>query len=507
MKRSLPSVQGVPLPKAFSNFTKVLSWGILISVLFPLAVYMFLGNYVRYFADDYSAAGDLLRLGFWNAQANWYMNWTGSYLYSFLITASALGGVTAARWLPAVAMFLWFILVFLLLDLIFRVLKISVSKVWIGILSGALVFTTIREFDNYTQMIFWETGIIAYLSNILVFILIVLYFVSRFWLSNKRVQPWEYGVVPVVFFILGGSSETWIIMQVALFAFSILVALLFRKRLPHADLLKMLVAGFLATGLSFLVTILAPGNANHSSTMEDLSLQRIIQYLFVSFADVPKFLTEWISKRTLLTILITLTGFLCGFQAHLSIRDVQTTYLKFGGAILLGAYLMLWMGFFPGYTVFGVRPPDRALFTSMFVFLLAYALFFFLIGWMIGSLLSAHVRSMVYGLLALCLAAMMYQLPVKTGISQLKLIPALRLYAQLWDERDAFFRRAGEEGQMDVVVPTISYHPELAPLKSTIWLVGELEESPANWKNNAASIYYGLRTITGQMNPSSYEFK
>jgi hypothetical protein len=370
-----------------------------------------------------------------------------------------------------------------------------------------IVFCTIRGFNDYTQVIFWRTGIIAYLSNVLLFILILLYILNRFLLSTKRVRPWEYGVMLVAFLIAGGICETWIVMQVSLFAIGILVALLFRKKLPHDDLLKMLVVGFIASCLAFLITIMAPGNSNHSSTMEDLSLQRIIKYLFVSFADVPWFLVEWVNRRTILAGLITITGFIAGLYGKRQSDLDGRIYLQFGGIMLVCACLMLWMGLFPGYTVFGVPPPDRAIFTAMFIFLMAYALFCFLIGWIVGSLLPSSFQNPVYVLLAFCLAVLVYLSPIQTAISQLKLIPILQLYAHLWDERDAFLRRAGEQGQGDVTIPSIRYHPDLGALKSTIWLVGELEEDPGNWKNNAASIYYGLHSITGQVNPPSYEFK
>jgi len=35
------------------------------TILFPLIVYMFLGRYVRYFADDYSSPAILRDYGFW----------------------------------------------------------------------------------------------------------------------------------------------------------------------------------------------------------------------------------------------------------------------------------------------------------------------------------------------------------------------------------------------------------------------------------------------------------
>jgi hypothetical protein len=411
------------------------------------------------------------------------------------------------QWLPAVALVLWLALHYLVLDLIFRLLKITISRIWVVVLSGVIIFCTIRGFDNYTQIIFWQTGIIAYLSNCIVFLLILLYFLKRFFFSGRQVERWEYGVMFLVFFLMGGISETWIIMQAALFALGILATLLFGKKLPQAGLLNMLLAGFFASLLSFVVIFLAPGNSNHSYTMDELSALKVVRSLFVSFADVPRFLIEWVNKRTILCLLIVIASFLCGLQCQTEDGERKGTYLQFGGMAFLAAYLLLWMGFFPGYAVFGVRPPDRALFTAMFIFLMAFSLLCFLIGRAAGSYLPTHGRNLISAVLALSLAFLLYLSPLRTGISQIKLIPVYRLYAQLWDERDAFLRKSSQQGRLNVTIPSIRYHPGLSPIKSTIWLDGDLEENPTNWKNNSVSLYYRLSSITGVMNPPSYEFK
>jgi hypothetical protein len=167
--------------------------------------------------------------------------------------------------------------------------------------------------------------------------------------------------------------------------------------------------------------------------------------------------------------------------------------------MFIGGLLTLWVGLFPGYVVFGVRPPDRAIFTAMFIFLWTYTLLMFVLGWWTASSSVFPVtRSFARVALTLLLVSLVYLSPVRTGLSQIRLTPVLQLYSQLWDARDAYLRLAGEQGQMDVVVQSIRLNPALSDLRETIWIVGELEESPENWKNQAAAKYYGVRSITGE---------
>lgn len=482
-------------------FFDVFSWGILVLSFLPIAVFVYIGWYVRYFADDFSTAGILSQEGFWRAQVFWYLSWTGSYLYTFLISLLELGGDGVVRWLPGVVMGLWVILLIAALKNIFQLLNVLVSNLWIAILTGVIIFCTIKSFSDYTQVIFWQTGIIAYQSNLLVFLLIAIYFVRRFpTFDEQTVTRQEYVVMFVVFFIVGGISETWIIMQIALFALG-MFALMFERRAIRGSLFHMLANGFMASWLALFVTLIAPGNTNHSAVMDELSLGRIFNYLLVSLVDVPRFLYEWARDRTTLFALITLTGFVGGFSV-----EEQTNQAKSRGMVLLrtvvlallAACFMLWMGFFPGYTVFGVRPPDRAIFTAMFIFLWIYGMVCLLIGWSIRSLFSQTAHSWSKFVLILGLAILIYFSPVQTASSQFKLIPVFQLYAQLWDSRDTLLRLSAEQGHMDVVVVSIRRNRALSDLGATIWLLGELEENPANWKNQAAANYYNLNSITGE---------
>ena len=91
----------------------------------------------------------------------------------------------------------------------------------------------------------------------------------------------------------------------------------------------------------------------------------------------------------------------------------------------------------------------------------------------------------------------MYWMQVRTASASAQLIPTLRIYAQLWDERDAFLRQAGAQHKGAVVIPSLRRNPALHDLPPTsIWMLGELEENPGFWINQAAASYYGLKSIS-----------
>lgn len=478
------------------------AWGFLISSLLSIVIYMYQGQYVRYFADDYNAAEVLVRQGFWNTQTYWYSSWTGSYSFTFLISLSASAGVSMVQWLPVLSLGVWVTLLWQTFRMIFKVLNMPIGNITVGILSSVIVFCTIKSFQDYTQIIFWQTGIIAYQSNNIIFLAIVIYFSGRFYLSTERpLAGWEYIAMFIAFFITGGLGETWVVMQITLFILGILASLLSKGPMVLNGFFRMSIIGVFASCVSLLVTLGSPGNVNHSPAIGSLSLGLILKSFAVSLGDVPHFLFGWLIDHTVLFALLTLTAFICGAclteNSRLTLKE-NIAHLRLSVFIFIGASIMLWAGFFPGYVAFGVRPPSRAIFSAMFIFLSSYGLLCLCAGYIVNSLLTMRWHSWIRITLLAGLAWLMYLSPLQTAYSQAGLIPVFQKYAQLWDSRDAFLRHASEQGQTDVTVQSLRLNPDLQKIKSTIWLVGELEEDPANWKNQAAANYYGLKSITGQ---------
>jgi hypothetical protein len=87
--------------------------------------------------------------------------------------------------------------------------------------------------------------------------------------------------------------------------------------------------------------------------------------------------------------------------------------------------------------------------------------------------------------------------PIATINANLKLLPTLRTYSILWDERDQVIRDAVNRGEKTLTVANFQNHKDLQGLdNSSLWIVGDLEEDPDYWINQGAAKYYGLDKLS-----------
>ncbi len=142
----------------------------------------------------------------------------------------------------------------------------------------------------------------------------------------------------------------------------------------------------------------------------------------------------------------------------------------------------------------GTRPPDRAIFTPLYLFILALVF----CGLLAGDLLRSRLRPAwpVYSLLQLSLFLLVGWLPLRAAVSYATLAPELRLYAHLWDERDTFLRQAAARGEQEVIVNSLRSNPALHAIQASFWIEGDLQEASDNWINQEAAAYYGLTSIS-----------
>jgi hypothetical protein len=312
---------------------------------------------------------------------------------------------------------------------------------------------------------------------------------------------WEYGVLFIAFFIIGGASATWIIVQITLFTLGLFSSMLMNKSPMRKYYFCTMCIGFLASCVSLFVMVKAPGILRRDPDFAELSFSSLHYSLISSFIDVPLFLFEWFRDNTILVAMLSLAGFLVGFYSRNTLRkrEEKVVNLRLGIFLLFNAHILLWAGFFPAYTVFGYRPPERAIFTSMFIFIWTYVLLMLFAGYLLNSFITPFMYKSIQIFMFVCLALSICWLPVRNAYSLSKLVPSLRLYAQLWDERDEFLRQAGVQGLRDVVVQSLRRNSALHDLRElTIWMEGDIQLGDDHWINRSAARYYGLNSITGR---------
>jgi len=377
------------------------------------------------------------------------------------------------------------------------VLGIPIPIVWLGILTNLIVIGTIKSFHDYEQVLFWQTGIIAYQSNMLIFLLLITLILRRFYLEPEKKNTREiYVEIFLVLLAAGGICETWVIMQMAFFTVGL--ALTLTNQIPRRkQLTSYLFTGLLASGVAFFVTISAPGNAGHVPHIREITFATIWKSFISSFIDVANFLLEWGNNHTTQAILLLTSGFLAGLYVD-NRRGKQANSIYRQCILLLGgcSYIMLWSGIFPGYAVFQVRPPDRALFTGLFIFIIAFTICGVLLGQVIQTYFSESRRQTLIAVTSIMVGLTIYWIPVRTANSLLEIAPTIRLYSQLWDIRDAEIRQRIGIGEQDLIVCNFRRLRELDRLDDTLWISGDLYESPTHWINVAASSYYGANSIS-----------
>jgi hypothetical protein len=475
--------------------TAILPWGLFAASALPLLVLAYLGIFTRYLADDYSTAGALGSMGFWKAQSVWYLGWSGRFSFTFLISLFELAGVRLVPWLPATNLFVWCALLYWTLRQLFCTLELLVSKIWTGILANIIIFGTIKSLPEYAQVIFWQTGILTYQTSILFMTLLIGGLLKRFFLSGRcPLAVWEYCAWFLAFFIGGGFSETWAIIQITLTGLALFAFALTKKSPLRNELLGLLLLGFLTSWAALLVIAKSPGNMNRDTVMAELSVDLLRYAILSAFWDLPRFLSEWFNGNTTLTTLLFLTGLSAGYYRPL--LEKTKSYVLLGLTLLFGAYILLWAGFIPQYAVMGIRPADRVIIMPMYQFLLAFVLLGLFLGIQLSSRLPSQIYRYVRVLLLTVLSVAMFWIPVRTANSLVSLAPSLKLYAQLWDERDLYLRQASALGEKDVVVDSLRRNPALHNIQMTFWIEGDLQDSSDHWINQMAANYYGLSTIT-----------
>ena len=477
------------------TISTLIPWAFLAAGFFPLVVIGYLGTFTRYLADDYSTSRIALSMGLWKAQVYWYQVWQGRFSYTLFVSAAELVGVRIVAWLPVTGLLLWSSFLYWTIKQLLKTLGLEINNIWAGILASLIIFGTIKSFREYSQVIYWQTGLINYQTSMLFISLMVGVFLKRFYLSEfRKLAFWEYAAWFLAFFIAGGLSDTWAILQISIAGMLILTYALMKKSPIRMDVMRLMTLGFLTSWAAFLVILKSPGNLNRSTTMGSLSASLIFHAVINAFWDVPRYLFGWASGNTMLVLMLFLAGLAAGLS---KIQTEKKRNLLWPGLFLiLGTTILLWAGFIPYFTVMGIRPVDRVLIMPMFMFIWAFVLLGVFFGLQLKSRLSPLPGSLTTASILAILAFFLFWIPIRTAISYARIVPDLRLYAQLWDKRDLELRQASALGEQDVIVNSLKHDPALHNIQDSFWIEADLQDATDNWINEAAAAYYGLRSIT-----------
>jgi hypothetical protein len=475
-----------------NRWARLLFYLVLLAMLASLALYAYLGRFTRYMADDYCSAAALKINGFWGAQSYWWRNWSGRYSFSFVVSLAELLGIKVVPVLPGLAIVFWlFSIVWGILPLL-KQIKVSQAAAGALFLASVALWSTYRAVYDYPQIVFWQTGILTYPISI------ILGFLGLGVAARRSSHPegmkwWELLLWFLFAFAAGGFSETGVVIQIALLATLLSVVLLTRS-IHKRILVPILTATLTGSVLSLIVIALAPGNSVRSAGFQNIP--PVIPSFLGSLVETLVFLPGLAVRHTTLFVFGLLAGAFFAYFLIPAELQIKRSFLGiYFAASLLFVLIGIWASLAPAYLLRGGMPPQRVLLSAYFL-AACLAIVWGILGALFLRSSLPPVLFAAQGWISLGLLALIIFWGVfPFANSQVKLIPPLRSYASLWDERHRILLTAALSGETVAVATDLDRVPTLRDLHTRLWMAGDYETNPGNWINHCAAQYYGVGQI------------
>jgi hypothetical protein len=477
---------------ALRNWHHWLGYVVFLLLLAALLVHAQLGTYSRFMADDYCGAAGVAARGILGGTVTSYLTWSGKYSSALFGGLALQMGPDLVPLQPAFILLAWFGITALALFQ-FPLAESRLARLCLsGLLSAALVFTTLQTSPHLNQTLYWFSA----MSNVLppLVFLAASVGIARHRLAREQLigNSWVLGVGAAgLSFIAGGFNEAYTVLQASAWALFLLVAIVFDGSHFRTRLLPR-TAPFLIGSLAALAVVAAaPGNSARISVVG--SNPSAVSTMTIAWQSLFEFLKWSVSSRqpclSLLALLLLSTLISAGFfggSAHL----IETRQVKRKALLLLpvATFILLYACFVPAAYGLGGSLPGRDQVIPAFVLVCAMASGGAVIG---QSPEQARCPTSRQGLrpFSLSIAActlILYSITTTQAMNiQLRQLPRFALYASRWDANESLIREAMAEGADQVVLVRIPENwagmPDL-----------EINNDPGHWVNICASQYYGM---------------
>ena len=479
--------RGYPLPGPFA-------WAAAVIGAVPLAGAASMGFFSRYIADDFCTAGTLRRLGFWESQSNWYLNWSGRYSFTFVATSLNLVGPGITPWLSLAVLVLWLGAGVYLFRAWISQDERSTSGGIAFALSALLLFFTVEGAPNLYQSLYWQTGMLTYTLPLALgtFYLGWLLRRSREG-SGTRPVPVILGACAIFAFLMGGFSETFVGLQTGAMALWMAGILVLPGRSRRGESLWLSVAGLLGSLLALLVVAMAPGNAVRQSALpEQAQLAQIVER---SWKDMYIFLAR-VGRDHTIGVFLALSlpaawAFFAGAQRGEFSREERNRSLMFLIGLPFVTAALVLVTILPYEYAVSSYPDERVLITTQFVLglgLLTWGLVFGELAARVSHRRIGSVGRVISTAGGLLLLAVFLATAVQTFRALREPLPAAWAYAEAWDRRDRDLRLAAADDVETIAAASLRHMGGLA----------ELGRDPSEWINRCIAWTYGLDQVVAK---------
>ena len=455
-----------------------------------VAIFINLGSYNRYMADDYCHAAALNRSGFVHAQVSNYLSWGGRFTYAALMSATEAIGPKTASIGPPVCLTLWLLAGFWTLYQISKLNRCRQPFLIACLGSSVIVYAMLNVADNLVQSAYWESGYLLYTAPLVVltiYIGIVSYAVRR----NIRGLPRTAMMIIVALTTLfaGGINEPFTFSQVVGHILALAVCYFSPRGSARKRALPFILAGLTGTAIAFVIMFSAPGNGVRQSQFPAVS-RDVITVAGLTLRGTCGFILRKMIQAPLTTAL------LCLIPAYVATRHYESqprvSVWRWVLILPLAGFLLVFVCYLPG--VYGAGGlVARARFIPEFVFVCTAIGSAFFAGLLIARQLHTK-RSLKSIWLAtlLLITAIAVLACSRTMWRTARLLPKAKANASLWDQTDREIRALKAQGVLDQTIPAIDdIETSLGGPQTEL----QIERDSSNWKNKCVGTYYGINSI------------
>lgn len=458
-----------------SKLGPILTWAVLLGSLAAVVGFAGLALYLHPCADDYSFAVRARQFGFWGAQAAWYMDWTGRYASSAILSLLSVSPVMDHYWVWSLALFAAFPpAMYWLTAGVFGERLTRLQRLAVTFAVTALYVGTI---PSPVEGFYWLAGGLTYQGGNVVAMVFIAAVLSR---RPQTPRPGRRNIAyPAVCALLGllaaGFNETLTLLLVVLTAVGLVVS--WRRKLPTR---MGWLAGMIACLAGAAVMFLAPGNSHRQTYFADA--HQFGPTLFNTMCLSGKLLGFWLIAPPMLPAALLWLGFVARGG-----RMAAWGSWRILGRVALLVAAMLSLTLLPSYWAMGIHPPWRVCNESHFVLVLGFVACLTVLGARLGrrrQFGGPRVAAAAgAGLTALFLVAFTWL----GTVNEMKTIYA---------GRGASFDRQMQARQA-LIAQSQGQDLRLAPLAdcSGMLLFCDISADPQEWHNLHFAQYWGLKSV------------
>ncbi len=449
--------------KLFKSDNFIITIGIL--TILPFIIISFFNNPT---ADDFCYNCKSRDLGFWNAQLSWYIDWSGRYFSSAILSIKPLvsDSFLIYKLIPVILLISLFTSIYYLSSLLF----VNLKKRDFFILTFFILTLYLIQMPSISQGFYWLAGSITYqLSNILAILLFC--FLIKLIETNER----KYLILSIIFaFLVIGSNEA----SMLLISFLIGVIFIFKSIQQKKINFSILILLIFVVIFSAIV-INSPGNTIRASYYPNKN--QIFYAIYKSILAVKSYLGIWLPFIIVFTFI-----FFDYFNKKIEIKTSKIFSIN-PIIVFLIVFSIPFIGFFTGYWSVGRIPPFRTINIIYFYFLIGLIYFAFIVFFKLKQNENDFItysKWVKYLLFIIIFIQLGQENNIRVAYSDL--FSGKAYYYDL--ELKNRYKTIQNNSNDILYVPALTFKP-------TTIFCGDITNDSKDWRNQCYDSYYKPKTI------------